>query len=111
MAYSFDNLVKERRYELCCEALRWNDLRRWDMVSVIVTNQEGNNILNQGVAGTYQWSAPGHFMARYAATGGGFFKIPESEIVLSEGVLTQNAGWEEGSNSDWAKGDLPYYKK
>ena len=111
VAYSFDNLVKERRYELCCEALRWNDLRRWDMVSVIVTNQEGNNILNQGVAGTYQWSAPGHFMARYAATGGGFFKIPESEIVLSEGVLTQNAGWEEGSNSDWAKGDLPYYKK
>lgn len=111
LAYSFDNLVKERRYELCCEALRWNDLRRWGKVDVIVTNQEGNNILNQGVAGTYQWSAPGHFMARYEATGGGFFKIPESQIILSEGVLVQNKGWEDGSNSDWVKGDLPYYKQ
>lgn len=111
MAYSLDNLIKERRYELCCEALRWNDLRRWDKVSVIVTNQEGNHILNQGAEGTYQWSADGHFMARYAATGGGFFKIPESQVILSEGILTQNKGWEEGSNSDWAKGDLPYFKK
>ena len=28
-AYSLDLLKKERRYELCCEAIRWNDLRRW----------------------------------------------------------------------------------
>lgn len=109
-AYSLDLLKKERRYELCTEALRWNDLRRWGDVAQIVTNQEGNQILNQGVAGVYQWGTPG-FMERYSATNGGFFKIPESQVTLSEGVLTQNAGWEDGSNSDWAKGDLPYYKK
>lgn len=109
-AYSLDLLKKERRYELCTEALRWNDLRRWGDVAQIVTNQDGNQILNQGVAGVYQWGTPG-FMERYSATNGGFFKIPESQVTLSEGVLTQNAGWEDGSNSDWAKGDLPYYKK
>ena len=108
-AYSLELLKKERRYELCFEALRWNDLRRWGDVEEIVRNQEGNHILNQGVEGTYQWGTPG-FMERYEATNGGFFKIPESQVTLSNGVLHQNAGWEEGSNSDWAKGDLPYYK-
>jgi len=109
LAYSLANLKKERRYELCCEALRWNDLRRWGDVAVIVTNQAGNPILNQGKDGVYKWTTDTHFMERYNATGG-FFKIPESQVVLSEGVLTQNAGWEDKS-SDWAKGDLPYYKQ
>jgi len=109
VAYSFDALKKERRYELCCEALRWNDLRRWGLVEEIVANQEGNNILNQGVEGKYAWSSNGHFMARYKATNGGFFKIPESQVVLSEGVLVQNDGW--GEDANWVKGDLPYYKK
>ena len=39
-------------------------------------------------------------------TGGGFFKIPEDQVTLSEGVLEQNPGWGDGTN--WAKGDLPY---
>ncbi len=110
VAYSLDALKKERRYELCFEAMRWNDLRRWGDVQVIVTNQEGNPILNQGVAGVYQWQANHPFMDRYNATGGGFFKIPESQITLSEGVLEQNPGWEK-AESEFAKGDLPYYKK
>jgi len=93
---------------LCFEAVRWNDLRRWGETSVIQTNQAGNPILNQGVAGTYAWTAGNDFNTRYAATKG-FFKVPESQIVLSEGVLTQNEGWD--SNCEWAKGDLPYYKK
>ena len=109
VAYSFDALKKERRYELCFEAVRWNDLRRWGQVDEIVKNQEGNAILNQGVAGVYQWQAAHPFMERYNATGGGFFKIPESQVTLSEGVLEQNPGWEK--DSDFVKGDLPYYKK
>ena len=110
VAYSLDALKKERRYELCFEALRWNDLRRWGDVEEIVKNQEGNPILNQGAEGKYQFQAAHPFMDRYKATGGGFFKIPESQVTLSEGVLEQNPGWEPAESS-FVKGDLPYFKK
>ena len=102
--YSLTNLKKERRYELCFEALRWNDLRRWGDVAEKVKNQVGNKILNQGIAGEYAFT--NDFMQRYKDTGGGFFKIPEGQVTLSEGVLEQNPGWGDGTN--WAKGDLPY---
>ena len=102
--YSLTNLKKERRYELCFEALRWNDLRRWGDVAEKVKNQVGNQILNQGIPGVYAFT--NDFMQRYKDTGGGFFKIPEDQVTLSEGVLEQNPGWGDGTN--WAKGDLPY---
>lgn len=103
-AYSLDLLKKERRYELCCEAIRWNDLRRWGDVAEIVKNQVGNTITNEKATGTYAFTVD--FMKRYEETQGGFFKIPDSQVTLSEGVLEQNPGWGEGT--DWAKGDLPY---
>ena len=103
ISYSLAALKKERRYELCFEAIRWNDLRRWGDVSEIVKNQVGNHILNEKATGTYAFKID--FMQRYQATGG-FFKIPEDQVTLSEGVLEQNPGWEDGTN--WAKGDLPY---
>jgi len=106
IAYSLANIKKERRYELCFEAIRWNDLRRWGDVSEIVKNQVGNKILNEKYTGEYTFTVD--FMERYQATGG-FFKIPEDQVTLSEGVLEQNPGWESGTN--WAKGDLPYFKK
>ena len=104
ITYSLANLKKERRYELCFEALRWNDLRRWGDVSEKVKNQVGNHILNQGIEGEYAFT--NDFMQRYNETGGGFFKIPEDQVTLSEGVLEQNPGWGDGTN--WTKGDLPY---
>ncbi|MBO4812154.1 MAG: RagB/SusD family nutrient uptake outer membrane protein [Prevotella sp.] len=104
IAYSLENLKKERRYELCFEALRWNDLRRWGDVQEKVNNQVGNKILNQGIPGEYAFT--NNYMQRYQDTGGGFFKIPEDQVTLSEGVLEQNPGWGDGTN--WAKGDLPY---
>ena len=103
-AYSLELLKKERRYELCFEAIRWNDLRRWGDVSEIVKNQVGVEITNEKGKGKYAFT--NDFMKRYQDTGGGFFKIPESQVTQSEGVLEQNPGWGEGS--DWAKGDLPY---
>ena len=102
--YSLTNLKKERRYELCFEAIRWNDLRRWGDMQEKVKNQVGNNILNQGITGQYAFT--NDFMKRYTDTGGGFFKIPEDQVTLSEGVLEQNPGW--GDGTEWAKGDLPY---
>ena len=104
IAYSLTNLKKERRYELCFEAIRWNDLRRWGDVQQKVSNQVGNSILNQGIPGVYAFT--NDFMKRYQDTDGGFFKIPEDQVTLSEGVLEQNPGW--GDGTDWAKGDLPY---
>ena len=103
-AYSLELLKKERRYELCCEAIRWNDLRRWGDVAEIVKNQVGNVITNEKATGTYAFTVD--FMTRYNDTQGGFFKIPDSQVTLSEGVLEQNPGW--GDGTDWAKGDLPY---
>ena len=104
IGYSLAALKKERRYELCFEAIRWNDLRRWGDVAEIVKNQEGNAILNEQATGTYHFKQD--FMQRYNATEGGFFKIPEDQVTLSEGVLEQNPGWGDGTT--WAKGDLPY---
>ena len=103
-AYTFDLLKKERRYELCFEAIRWNDLRRWHEVEEIVKNQEGNAILNEAATGEYKFTVP--FMQRYNDTQGGFFKIPESQVTLAEGTLEQNPGWGDGTT--WTKGDLPY---
>jgi hypothetical protein len=106
IAYSLQALKKERRYELCFEAIRWNDLRRWGDVQEIQNNQAGNKVLNEKYEGEFQWTVS--FMDRYNATGG-FFKIPEDQVTLSEGVLEQNPGWGDGTN--FAKGDLPYFKK
>ena len=107
VAYSLNALKKERRYELCFEAIRWNDLRRWGDVQEIVKNQVGNKILNEKYTGEYAFTQD--FMTRYNDTQGGFFKIPEDQVTLSEGVLEQNPGWGDGTN--FAKGDLPYFKK
>ena len=107
VAYSLEALKKERRYELCFEAIRWNDLRRWGDVAEIVKNQAGNKVLNEKYEGEYAFT--NDYMQRYNETDGGFFKIPEDQVTLSEGVLEQNPGWGAGTN--WAKGDLPYFKK
>ena len=107
ISYSLAALKKERRYELCFEAIRWNDLRRWGDVSEIVKNQEGNVIKNEAATGVYKFTVD--FMQRYNDTKGGFFKIPEDQVTLSEGVLEQNPGWGDGTT--WAKGDLPYTYK
>lgn len=103
VGYSHNALKKERRYELCFEALRWNDLRRWGDVDDVVANQVGVTLLNRGNEDKYTFGQY-DFMNRYNATKG-FWKIPDSQITLSEGVLEQNDGWDEAS-SDWTK--LPY---
>jgi hypothetical protein len=102
--YSLETLKKERRYELCFEGLRWNDLRRWKNVDQIVKNQEGIGITNRGVQGKYTFGSF-DYIQRYNATNGGFWKIPDSQVILSEGVLEQNPGWED----TYTFISLPYY--
>lgn len=95
-AYSLEALQNERRWELAFEGVRWNDIRRWHIAAAALDKQ-----LNQPV---YYLGEPaentahnGGYSARYNATAG-FFKIPEGEISLSNGTLTQNAGWTDASS-------------
>jgi hypothetical protein len=94
--YSIENLRKERRYELAFEGLRFFDLLRWyrnEAGVIIDQNQNGVAILNDRIPSEYS----ANLTERIRQTGG-LMQIPESEILLSGGVLTQNPGW-SGSES------------
>lgn len=91
VSYSLDALKKERRWELAFEGVRYFDLMRWGDAAEKLSKQEGVAIKNRGVD-TVMKGFGGGYKARYEATGG-FWPIPESQINLSDGVLTQNPGW------------------
>ena len=89
--YSLEALKRERRWELAFEGLRYFDLMRWHDAADALAAQEGVAIKNKGVD-TQMKGFGGGYRARFEATGG-FWPIPQSQILLSEGVLEQNAGW------------------
>ncbi|MDM1046844.1 MULTISPECIES: RagB/SusD family nutrient uptake outer membrane protein [Sphingobacterium] len=91
VAYSLAALKRERRWELAFEGLRYFDLMRWHDAADALAKQEGVTIKNKGV-NTAMKGFGGGYKARYEATGG-FWAIPNSEITLTDGVLTQNKGW------------------
>lgn len=91
-AYSLANIQKERRYELAFEGVRWNDIRRWGIAPVELEKQIGQPIYTKGNDDVSK-AFGGGYAARYEATNGGFFPIPDAQILLSDGVLEQNAGW------------------
>lgn len=87
--YTLEALKKERRYELATEGLRWWDLMRWgDAITVVPAKQEGIKIKVIGYDRNY--TSP--FISRYAKTNG-FFPIPKSQVILSNGILEQSTGW------------------
>jgi starch-binding outer membrane protein, SusD/RagB family len=87
VAYSFDNLKKEREYEFAFEGLRWFDLVRWGDVEDPTKNYYTVpvDVMNSGVVGVY--------VNAYPPAIKGLVPIPESEMRLSNGVYTQNPGW------------------
>jgi len=87
VAYSIDNLKKEREYEFAFEGLRWFDLVRWGDVENSAKNYYSVpcNVMNSGVAAVYTNTYPVAIK--------GLVPIPESEIRLSNGVYIQNPGW------------------
>lgn len=94
-SYSDDALRKERRWELNCEGVRWNDLRRYGKTyaKAALAEQANQPVYYKGVAGiNATTNNGGGYATRYEDTRG-FFPIPEKEISLSGGVLKQNAGW------------------
>ena len=101
--YSLEALKKERRYEFALEGLRWWDLMRWgDVLNVVPAKQEGVKIWVLGKEQQYS----SNFTARFNKTKG-FFPIPESQVVLSEGVLEQNPGWTTDDKDAYFE-NLPY---
>lgn len=108
--YTFERLQKERRYELMFEGMRFNDLRRWypeKAGEIIQKNQDGGYIEFKGTPTTYQELPGRSFSQRYALTRG-FWMIPQEQIGLQEGMLTQNKGFEDQDNYLFVDGDLPY---
>lgn len=91
VAYSLDAIKMERRWELAFEGLRYFDLMRWGDAADKLAAQEGVAIKNRGVDAVMRGFGGG-YRARYEATGG-FWPIPNSQVELSDGILTQNAGW------------------
>ncbi len=99
--YSLAALQNERRWELCFEGLRWDDIRRWGIAKEALLKQLGGTIHNQGTLTTMRDQGAG-YAARYDATRG-FYRIPGEQIDLAAGTLKQNPGWEgtEGFYSQW----------
>jgi len=86
VAYSLDNLKKERTWEFAFEGIRWFDLVRWgDVETSNNYYQVPANVVNSGVPGTYTTS--------YRPETKGLVSLPENEITLSNGKYTQNSGW------------------
>ena len=108
VAYSLTALQNERRWELCFEGLRYNDIRRWGQGGGQSNGFTENALGRQQNEAIYHGGNPamntphnGGYVARYKATRG-FFKIPESEILKSDGVMKQNDGWgSEGLYLGW----------
>lgn len=98
--YSNEALRQERRYELAFESCRYYDLLRWygkEAGVIIKKNLSGAKIYNMGQPTTINADrGNGYFdkIDQRVRETGGFLQIPNEEIKKSEGVLTQNPGWE-----------------
>lgn len=87
---TLENIKNERRFELAFEGLRYYDLLRWHDEHLIDENQTDVMVFNRKV--------PQKKTIHYRPETRGFLPIPLTEIQLSEGVLTQNPGWEGSAN-------------
>ena len=98
-SYSLTALQNERRWELACEGIRWNDIRRWHIASVVLAKQENQPVYYCGRPETND-AHNGGYSARYKATAG-FQKMPESQVSL--GSVKQNDGWgaADGEYTGW----------
>ena len=85
-AATLDNIKEERRFELAFEGERYYDLLRGHDERLITANQTDIQIYDRRV--------PRKKSVTFRPETGGFLPIPLTEIQLSEGVLTQNPGWE-----------------
>ena len=87
---TLENIKNERRFELAFEGVRYYDLLRWHDENLLTENQTDVQVYDRRV--------PKKKSITYRPETRGFLQIPLTEIQLSEGVLTQNPGWEGSDN-------------
>lgn len=85
---TLENIKAERRFELAFEGVRYHDLLRWHDEDLITINQ--TDIVTYNRRG--QPNAEKKSIVFRPETGG-FLPIPQTQIDLSGGVLTQSPGW------------------
>lgn len=117
VAYSWETIQSERRWELFGEGIRFNDLRRWSgkdagegcLAATALEKQNGSKVNYTGTWTTMH-HASSSWAKRYAQTNG-FLPIPPAQIrnIDDPSVLTQNAGWRESEQSDWNMSGTPVY--
>lgn len=92
VAVTLDNIKKERRYELAFEGVRYHDLLRWHDAEAAFSAVKNVPVRNNGVAGQM-------YSATFRPETGGFLPVPNKEVILSSGVLTQTPGWTDASSN------------
>ena len=119
IAYSWQNIQNERRWELAGEGLRFNDLRRWSgkdggtgcLAATTLQKQEGSRVNYTGT-----WTVMHHgagvggssWAQRYADTDGFIAKPPQQISIINDPeILKQNKGWYDGTS--WSMSGTPIY--
>ena len=92
LSYSVENLRNERAIEFAFEGVHYWDLMRYEKDGAyagraIEEAQNGAVVLNGGAETTVKFDV-NNFNAKK-----GLMQIPNTQITLSGGVLTQNTGW------------------
>ncbi len=80
-----DDIKIERRHELAFEGIRYFDLLRWQDVEQAFQIATNIPVKTENVDEIYT--------VTFRPETGGFIAIPESQVILSEGILEQNPGW------------------
>ena len=83
---TLDDIKVERRHELAFEGVRYYDLLRWHDAEKAFSAISNIPVVSGGKQTTYS--------VTFNPETKGFLPIPESQILLSEGVLEQNPGWQ-----------------
>ncbi|MCR5454095.1 MAG: RagB/SusD family nutrient uptake outer membrane protein [Bacteroidales bacterium] len=91
-SYSKDALFDERGHELCFEGIFYYDMLRYSSdlsyVTTLFAKYEGETVYNgKGVADVQSYETSNLIKHK------GLCPIPENQITLSGGTLTQNDGW------------------
>lgn len=84
---SQENLMEERKFEFAFEGLRYWDLLRQGLEVAATTIAQTENVLSGNAPDQVVITAENIRKTR------GFMQIPNTQITLSNGVLTQNEGW------------------
>ena len=84
---SQQNLMEERKFEFAFEGLRYWDLLRQGLDVAATTIAQTENVLSGNAPDQIVITAENIRKTR------GFMQIPNTQITLSNGVLTQNEGW------------------